>query len=68
MSQGTIRTTPRSGPPPTAGTVTITVADTNPYGVKAGAVLNYVETGYAVNDNVNCDITSATTCRVTGKR
>jgi hypothetical protein len=65
MSQGTVKTTPRPGAP---GTVNITVADSNPYGVRAGATLSFTDSGYAVNDNVNCDITSATTCRVTGKR
>jgi hypothetical protein len=64
MSQGTVKVTPKPG---VSGSLTVTKADTNPYRVSDGATLSFADPGFPVEvgNNVDCTITSATTCNVT---
>jgi len=69
MSQGIVKITPKpaaGGLPPVDGQLQVTVADSNPFGVRAGAILLFPDPGFrvSVGDAVDCTITSATQCRV----
>jgi hypothetical protein len=63
MSQGTVRITPK---PTSSGSLSVTQADPNPYRVSIGATLSFEYPGFPVEvgNNVECQITSATTCNV----
>jgi len=64
MSQGIVKVTPKPG---AMGQLQITVADSNPYGVRVGDTLDFAATRFPVNvgDVVECTIDSARTCTVT---
>lgn len=64
MSQGIVKITPKPG---AMGTLTVTLADPNPWRVLPGTLLNFPDPTFPVkvNDTVECTITSATTCTVT---
>lgn len=64
MSKGIVRITPRNN---SKGKLSITLADSNPYGVVVGSELSFSDPGFTVNvgDGVNCIINSASTCTVT---
>ncbi|HKB43136.1 MAG TPA: hypothetical protein VKC90_02060 [Chitinophagaceae bacterium] len=64
MSQGIVRVTPRPG---VLGQLQITIADSNPFGVRVGDSLNFAAPRFTVNveDVVECTIDSRTDCTVT---
>ena len=64
MSQGIVKVTPKPG---VMGSLTVTIADSNPWRVVPGSTLEFAATKFEiqVNDTVECTITSATMCIVT---
>ena len=71
MSQGTVRVTPKPPPPAAKGALELTVVDPpNTFNLKAGDALLFIAPSFAVNvgDRVDCNITSATECTITGIR
>ncbi len=65
MSKGIIRVTPRVGTT-TPGTLEVTVADSNTWGVRVTNMLSFADPGFAVAVGQTADTTflSATTCKV----
>ena len=65
MSQGVVKVTPRPN-----GSLKVTVADPNLFGVKAGDNLSFPDEGIAVEeeDTVDCTITGLSTCTVDAVR
>lgn len=64
MSKGIVKSTPIVTKP---GTLSVTVADANPFKLAKGALLEFNSPAFTIheNDTVECEITSSTTCKVT---
>ena len=63
MSKGIVKATPIVTRP---GSISLTIADANPYKIAKGALLDFTSSPVTVNvsDTVEVNITSATTCNI----
>jgi hypothetical protein len=63
MSKGIVKATPIVTKP---GSISVTIADVNPYKIAKGALLDFINPAVKVNvnDTVEVNITSATTCSI----